>query len=63
MNASLVSPTPPLTPLKELVRRSEHDATLLVSDSTNRIFVQKLIPAPVANLEVWQALSHTSSPR
>lgn len=62
MNASLVSPTPPLTPLKELVRRSEHDATLLVSDSTNRIFVQKLIPAPVANLEVWQALSHTSIP-
>lgn len=62
MNASLVSPTPPLTSLKELSRRSEHDATLLVSDSANRIFVQKLIPASVANLEVWQALSRTSSP-
>ena len=60
MNTSLMNPTPPLTPLKELARRSEHDATLLVSDSHNRVFVQKLIPAAVANLEVWQALAHTS---
>ena len=57
-----MSPTPPLTPLKELARRSKHDATLLVSDSRDRIFVQKLIPTQIANLEVWQALARTEHP-
>lgn len=62
MNTSPMSLTPPLTPLKELARRSEHDATLLVSDGRDRIFVHKLIPTQIANLEVWQALARTEHP-
>lgn len=62
MDTPIVRPIPPLTRLKELARRSEHDATLLVSDGADRVFVQKLVPAETANPEVWDALSRTSHP-
>ncbi|MEY8437801.1 protein kinase [Atopobiaceae bacterium 24-176] len=48
--------------MRELSRRSDHDATLLMSDRTGRLYVEKLVPAPVANAQAWHGMEGLSHP-
>lgn len=56
------APQAPLGPVRDLARRSDHDATVLMADRAGRLFVEKCVPSPLANAKVWHAMMWTDHP-